>query len=93
MKKKIYLILEIAIIAWAVFVSLSDLLGRKEQIELKDIEMRMNALTQERTTSWTQSNGTPDSIYYVSFGGDTTYYLKVGNSTTADTSTIYKLYP
>lgn len=48
----------------------------KSEYVLNDLETRVDNLTQERGTDWMDANGTPDSIYFVSFGGDTTWYIK-----------------
>ena len=37
---------------------------------------RIDNLTQQRGHSWIVTNGTPDSIYFISFNKDTTWYIK-----------------
>jgi hypothetical protein len=44
---------------------------------LDELEKGYEKLTKERGMSWTQVNGVPDSIYFVSFKGDTTWYIKI----------------
>jgi preprotein translocase subunit YajC len=75
----IALIIIIAIwIIMTIFISIADdSLQNKRDYRLDELEKGYEKLTKERGMSWTQVNGVPDSIYFVSFKGDTTWYIKI----------------
>ncbi len=53
---------------------------KTEQDIVSKYRARVDSLIQERGHSWLDVNSTsPDSIYFISFGGDTTWYIKISN--------------
>lgn len=69
----IFVLLCLALIA---SFTLNLRLLHKSEYVLNDLETRVDSLTQEKGTDWMDANGAPDSIYFVSFAGDTTWYIK-----------------
>jgi hypothetical protein len=63
------------ILGVSVFTSFTLLINHKNEIER--LNQRADSLTQSRGSSWIEANGAPDSIYFVSFAGDTTWYRKI----------------
>ena len=47
--------------------------------KIKLLKARVDSMTQERGHSWMLVKGIPDSIYFVSFNNDTTWYIKTSN--------------
>lgn len=63
-----------ALIALSVYIVLER---QKLDTNTTELKMLADSLIQERGTSWMAANSiAPDSIYFVSFGGDTVWYAK-----------------
>ena len=71
MSNKIVILIGFLCISASIYIGINDNIQH-----IQEIDDKIDMLTQERTTSWTQANGVPDSIYFISFGEDTTFYIK-----------------
>ncbi len=46
------------------------------QKRYQEMQTQVENMVQERGISWHEANSAPDSIYFVNFNGDTTWYIK-----------------
>jgi hypothetical protein len=63
------------LIGVAVILNSMILVNHKNNVER--LNQQFDSLTQSRGSSWIETSGAPDSIYFVSFAGDTTWYRKI----------------
>ena len=48
----------------------------RQDKEIDRLQQQFDTLTKKRGTSWEQVNDAPERIHFISFAGDTTWYLQ-----------------